>query len=182
MEIGRSLHFKDRDRWRAWLKTNHDRASEIWLITFKKHTGKPTVSYNDAVEEALCFGWIDSIVKRIDEDRTAQRYTPRRSKSNLSETNKQRIRKLIAERKMTEAGLAKVEHLLNDPFQVPNDIIKELRKDPQVWKNFQSFPDSYKRIRVGWIEGARNRPEVFETRLRHFVKMTAANKKYGMVQ
>jgi uncharacterized protein YdeI (YjbR/CyaY-like superfamily) len=182
MEIGKTLYFKDRDKWRSWLAKNHDKASEIWLITYKKHTGKPSVPYNDAVEEALCYGWIDSIVKRVDDDRTAQRYTPRRPKSQLSETNKERIRRLIDQGKMTRAGLEKIKDKMDEEIQVASDISKALKKDPTVWKNFQDFPDSYKRVRVGWIEGARNRPEVFKTRLNYFVKMTAKNKTYGMVR
>lgn len=182
MEIGKTLYVKDRVKWRAWLERNHTKAKEIWLISYKKHTGKLSVPYDDAVEEALCFGWIDSINKRVDDDRTAQRYTPRREKSNLSETNRERIHRLITEGRMTEAGLARVKDKLEQEFNPPADIIAALRKDPSVWKNFKSFPDSYKRIRIGWIDGARNRPEVFKTRLNYLIKMTAKNKMYGMVK
>lgn len=113
MELGKTLYVKDRARWRAWLERHHDKDKEIWLITYKKHTGKASLPYNDAVEEALCFGWIDSIVKRVDDERTAQRFSPRRSKSNLSDTNRERIRRLIAKGKMTETGLAKIKNQLD---------------------------------------------------------------------
>ena len=182
MEIGKNLYVKDRAKWRAWLAKNHNKEDEIWLVAYKKHTGKPSVPYNDAVEEALCYGWIDSIVKRLDEDRTAQRYTPRRPKSQLSETNKERIRRLIDQGKMTKAGLEKVKDKLEEKVEISPDISKALKKDPTVWKNFQAFPESYRQIRVGWIEGARNRPDVFKTRLNYFIKMTGKNKLYGMVK
>lgn len=182
MELGKTLYVKDRAKWRAWLENNHENQKEIWLISYKKHTGKPSIPYDDAVEEALCFGWIDSIMKRVDEDRTAQRYTPRKEKSNLSETNRERARRLIKQGKMTPAGLAKIKDKLEQRFVAPRDILAALRKDATVWKNFQAFPDSYKQIRIGWIEGARNRPDVFKTRLNYFIKMTSKNKMYGMVR
>jgi uncharacterized protein YdeI (YjbR/CyaY-like superfamily) len=182
VEVGQTLDVRDRSKWREWLAKNYASKSEIWLINYKKHTGKPSVPYNDAVEEALCFGWIDSIVKRIDDDRTAQRYTPRREKSNLSETNRERVLRLIDQGKMTEAGLSKIRSQLDEDFKIAPDILRALKRDKAAWKNFQDFTDSYKRIRVGWIEGARGRPEVFETRLNYFIKMTSKNKTYGMVQ
>jgi uncharacterized protein YdeI (YjbR/CyaY-like superfamily) len=182
MEIGKTLYVKDRAKWRAWLAKHYEKEPEIWLISYKKHTGKSSVPYNDAVEEALCYGWIDSIVKRVDEDRTAQRYTPRRPNSQLSETNKERIRRLIDQGKMTEAGLAKIRDKLGEKVEIASDISKALKKDPAVWRNFQAFPESYKQIRIGWIEGARNRPDVFKTRLNYLIKMTAKNKMYGMVR
>lgn len=182
MEIGKTVYSKDRDKWRSWLAKNHDKASEIWLIAYKKHTGKPSVPYNDAVEEALCYGWIDSILKRVDDDRTAQRYTPRRPNSQLSESNRVRIRRLIDEGKMTEAGMVNIRDKLEEKFEFASDIAKALKKDPVVWKNFQAFPDSYKKVRVGWIEGARNRPDVFKTRLNYLIKMTGKKKMYGRVR
>jgi hypothetical protein len=182
VELGKSLYLKDRAKWRSWLAKNHAKEKEIWLITYKKHTGKPTLPYNDAVEEALCFGWIDSIVKRVDEDRTAQRFSPRRDKSNLSESNRERVRRLIEIGLMTEAGLAKIRDKLDEDLFISLDILAALKSDKTVWKNFRSFPKSYQRIRIGWIEGARSRPEVFRTRLNYLVKMTSKNKMYGMVK
>ena len=143
--------------------------------------GKPSLPYNDAVEEALCFGWIDSTVKKIDAERNAQRYTPRRPNSPFSEMNKERVRRLIAAGLMTPAGLAAAGDLSTEKFTIAEDILQALKADAQAWQNFRAFPESYQRIRVGWIEGARKRPADFEKRLRYFIKMTAANKKYGMV-
>lgn len=176
-----------RDEWRSWLKEHHTTEKEIWLVYYKKHTGKPRIPYNDAVEEALCYGWIDSTVKKLDDERFAQRFTPRQQGSTLSETNKARIRQLVKQKKMTAAGLAAVKHLLDDPSKneaivIAPDILKALKEDKTTWANFQQFPDSYKRIRIGWIEMARTRPQIFEQRLRYFLKMTGKNKRFGMVQ
>ncbi len=182
MKVSKTLYVTNRKAWRAWLKSKHTKAKEVWLIYYKKHSGKPRIPYNDAVEEALCFGWIDSIVKRLDKDRTTQRFSPRRPKSFLSETNKERARRLIKAKKMTRFGLAKIKTQLDEKYTHAQDIIDSLRKDPKTWKNFLAFPESYQRIRVGWIDAARRRPEIFRQRLRYFVKMTAQNKKFGMVQ
>ena len=182
MQLGKTLYVTQRKAWRAWLRKNHKAEKEIWLIYYKKHTGKPRIAYNDAVEEALCYGWIDSTVKLIDHERSAQRFSPRRPKSFLSETNKERARRLIKARKMTRAGLEQIQAQLSQEFRLAKDIIAELQKDAMTWKNFQAFTESYQRIRVGWIDAARHRPEIFQQRLRYFLKMTAQNKKFGMVQ
>src|SRR2546423_12322516 len=113
MEIGTTLYVKDRRRWRAWLARHHKTAPEIWLIYYKKHSGRPRTPYSDAVEEALCYGWIDSITKPVDEDRWAQRFSPRRPSSRLSEMNRERVRRLIAARRMTKAGLARIAHVFD---------------------------------------------------------------------
>jgi uncharacterized protein YdeI (YjbR/CyaY-like superfamily) len=182
MKVGKTLYVTNRKAWRAWLMKNHSREKEIWLIYYKKHSDKPRIPYNDAVEEALCYGWIDSTIKRIDDDRMTQRFSPRRAKSVLSETNKERVRRLIKAKKMTRVGLEKIQTQLEQTFVAADDIISELKKDEKTWKNFRAFPQSYQRIRVGWIDGARHRPEIFQARLRYFLKMTAQNKKFGMVQ
>src|SRR6059058_4752700 len=113
MEIGTTLYVKDRRQWRSWLARHHQTAPEIWLIYYKKHTGQPRIPYNDAVEEALCYGWIDSIVQRVDDARTVQRFSPRRPKSFLSETNKERVRRLLKAKKMTRVGLEKIQTQMN---------------------------------------------------------------------
>ncbi len=187
MEIGKTLYVKDRKKWRSWLEKNHDKFDEIWLIYYKKGSGKRRIPYDDAVEEALCFGWIDSIIKAIDEEKYAQRFTPRRAKSKLSSLNRERIMMLIEKKKMTPAGLEPVKHLPDNQrseksiFSLPPDIREALKSDREAWKNFKLFPESYKRIRIGWIDMARSRPEEFEKRLRYFLKMTAKNRIYGSV-
>lgn len=182
MKLGKILYVTKRQEWRRWLAKHHASAKEIWLITYKKHTNKPSLPYNDAVEEALCYGWIDSIVKRIDEDRTAQRYSPRKPGSMLSGMNRERVRRLIRAKKMTKVGLAAIQPQLAAQFVIPHDIRAALQKDKTTWAHFQKFPASYRRIRVGWIDGARKRPGEFKKRLAYFLKMTAQNKQFGMVR
>lgn len=182
MEIGKTLYVTDGKAWRSWLAKHHKNKKEIWLIYYKKHSGKPRIPYNDAVDEALCYGWIDSIVKKVDEERTAQRFTPRKEKSPWSEMNKERARRLIKAKEMTTAGLAKIKVNLHEKFVVPKDILRELKKDNIVWKNFQKLPLSYKRIRIGYLDESRKRPEEFKKRLLYFIKMTRQNKQFGMVR
>ncbi|TMD58495.1 MAG: hypothetical protein E6I87_11945 [Chloroflexi bacterium] len=182
MEIGKTYYARDRAAWRRWLERNHDRASEIWLINPKKASGKPRVPYNDAVEEALCFGWIDSTNKTIDAQHVAQRFTPRRKGSPLSPMNRERVRRLIAAGRMTAAGRRAIRGQLATRPTIPADIRVALKADPAAWRNFARFPASYKRIRIGWVDGARRRPDEFKKRLAYLVKMTAQNRQYGMVR
>jgi uncharacterized protein YdeI (YjbR/CyaY-like superfamily) len=106
---GHPLHVTTAEEWRAWLQANHGVEKEVWLMIYKKHAATPSVTFEEATEEALCFGWIDSIMKRIDDEKYVLRYTPRRTGSNWSESNKKRVAKLIEQRRMTEAGLAKID-------------------------------------------------------------------------
>jgi uncharacterized protein YdeI (YjbR/CyaY-like superfamily) len=182
VNIGQTLRVTTRKAWRAWLEKNHARKKEIWLVYATKKSGKARVAYSDAVEEALCFGWIDGTMKSIDENYFAQRFSPRRSaKSQLSETNKERVRRLIRAGLMTPAGMEKIRDRMSEQFLLPPDIIAALKRDPQTWKNFQRFPKWYKRVRVGWLDMSRGNREVFQGRLRYFLKMTAQNKRYGQV-
>lgn len=182
MNITRKLYVSSRKAWRSWLKKHHKTKKEIWLVYYSKASGKKRIPYNDAVEEALCFGWIDSTVKKIDGESFAQRFSPRNPKSSWSEMNKERARRLIAAGKMTKAGLALLGNVHEDQFHVPKDILKVLKADTETWKNFQKFPESYKRIRIGFINGSRNRPDFFKKRLAYFLKMTKQNKMFGMVK
>jgi len=189
MKLGKTFYARNRREWRSWLFRNHRTAPEIFLVYYKKHSGKPRVSYNDAVDEALCYGWIDSILKPIDGDCYAQRFSPRRPTSRLSAMNHERVRRLIAARRMTRAGLARIAHVFDHrkdtkqrlKWEIPEDILKRLKRDPTIWKNFQRFPESYKRIRIGWIAATRRR-DTHAQRLAYFLKMTARNKRFGMVQ
>src|SRR5690349_5809492 len=184
MELGETLYVTNRKQWRSWLSKNHKTKKEIWLVYYRKDSGKPRIPYNDAVEEALCYGWIDSTYKPVDAESHAQRFSPRRKGSPVSPMNKERIRRLIAKKKMTRAGMESIGHELTEDikktsasdqlkaYEMPQDILDTLKADPLVWENFQTFPETYKRIRIGWIEGARHRPEIFKTRLNYFIKMT----------
>ncbi len=187
MNIGKTLSIRDRRSWRNWLRANHARKKEIWLIYYKKGSNKKRIPYNDAVEEALCYGWIDSIIKAIDEEKYAQRFSPRKPGSKLSAMNRERVLRLKKLGKMTKAGLAAISHAMHPEetrpvFKLPEDIARALKKDPEVWANYKNFPASYKRIRIGWIDGSRVREDVFRQRLNYFLKMTKKNKKFGMVQ
>ena len=182
MKVGRTLYVRNRREWRSWLASHYKTAPEIWLIYYKKESGKPRIPYNDAVDEALCYGWIDSLLKPIDAKRYAQRFSPRKRTSRLSDMNRERVRRLVRAGRMTKAGLAAIEHIEKKTAQVPADIQKKLKADPTTWRNFQRFPASYKRIRIGWIDAARRRPEAFGQRLGYFLKMTKQNKRFGMVQ
>ncbi|MEY2573391.1 MAG: hypothetical protein QOJ87_1604 [Verrucomicrobiota bacterium] len=182
MEIGQKLRVTTRNAWRAWLEKNHARKKEIWLVYATKKSGKGRVDYSDAVEEALCFGWIDGTMKSIDENYFAQRFSPRRStRSQLSETNKERVRRMVRAGLMTPAGLEKIRDRMSEKFVLAPDIAAALKRDPQTWKNFQRFPKWYQRVRVGWLDMSRTRQDIFESRLGYFLSMTKQNKRYGQV-
>ena len=187
MKLGQTLCVTDRKDWRSWLAKNHDKEKEIWLVYHRKSSCKQRIPYNDAVEEALCYGWIDSTIKGIDEEKFAQRFTPRRPKSNVSEMNKERIRRLIKDRKMTAVGFEAISKIFDkskdEELIIAADIIKALKADKQAWENFQSFPEGYKKVRIGFIESRRRHGRgIFQKSLQHLVRMTAKNKKFGMVQ
>jgi uncharacterized protein YdeI (YjbR/CyaY-like superfamily) len=189
MNLGKTLYVTNRKQWRAWLVKNHAKAKEIWLIYFKKSSGKPRIPYNDAVEEALCYGWIDSICKNINKEKFVQRFTPRNPKSLLSEMNKERVRRLIKKKKMTAIGLKAISKNFNqfqdkkEKLVIAPDILKVLKANKQAWQNFQNFSAGYKKVRLGFIEGRRRHGHIFfQKSLHYFIKMTAKNKKFGMVK
>ena len=179
MKIGRTLRVKNRQEWRAWLKKHFQTEPEIWLVFPNKASGKERVSYNDAVEEALCFGWIDSIVKKIDAETVAQRFSPRKAKSNWSQPNRERLARLMKQGKIHPSLRDSVAAVLKEKFVFPKDIINEIKKHPKAWKKYQKFSPGYKRIRIAYIEGARSRPTEFKKRLQNFIKMTEQNKQIG---
>jgi len=183
MNLGKTLYLTNRKDWRLWLKKNHSKEKEIWLIYYRKSSGKSRIPYNDAVEEALCYGWIDSTFKGIDEEKFAQRFTPRRTGSPVSEMNKERVRRLIKNKLMTSIGLKSISFDRKEKFTIAADILEALKSTEQTWKNFQKFSIGYKRVRIGYIEDVRTYDKkIFQNRLNNFTKMTAKNKKFGMVQ
>ena len=184
------LYVSNRKEWRVWLEQNHSRIQEIWLIYYKKHTGKPRIPYDDAVEEALCFGWIDSIVKKIDEERYCQKFTPRKDKSNWSVLNKTRVKKLIKQGLMTEAGMAKIRAAKESgewdkiPSQrdfpdMPAELKKALDRNKLAKDNFDNLAPSYRRQFVGWVAAAK-RSETRESRIKEAIGLLKKNKKLGM--
>ncbi|MDR2011108.1 MAG: YdeI/OmpD-associated family protein [Bacteroidales bacterium] len=169
-------YFENREDWRKWLENNFETEKEIWLIFPYKSTGKPCVSYNDAVEEALCFGWIDSTVKKLDDKHKIQWFLPRKNKTYYSQSNKERL-KWLWENNLIHSKIRKeVEWVVQEAFSFPQDIIDRLKQDKVVWENYLKYSESYKRIRVGYIESARVRPEEFEKRLSNFINKTKENK------
>ena len=179
MEITQTLYVTNRRDWRNWLKKHHKSGEEIWLVYPKKATGEPRIEYNDAVEEALCFGWIDSIQKTLDEDHTVQRFSPRKPKAKYSQANIERLRHMVAEGRVIQEVAETLDDVLDEEFIIPGDILKAIKANKKAWRNFQAFSDSYVRIRVAYIDGARKRPEEFKKRLRHFIEMTEQNKMFG---
>ena len=180
-----TFYTDSRETWRKWLVDNFDKKDEIWLIYPKKSSGKPRIPYNDAVEEALCFGWIDSIIRKLDDDHTMQRFTRRRSKSKYSQANKERLRWLVKHKMIHSCLEEEIQPILNEAFTFPKDILKEIRKDKSVWGNYEKFSPSYKRIRIAYIEAARKRPKEFNKRLINFIEKTRQNKRipgYGGIE
>lgn len=186
MEITEVYYPTTRSEWREWLETHGKAKTEVWIRTFKKASGQPSVSYDELVEESLCFGWIDGSVKKFDEDSMVQRFTPRRKKSYLSELNRQRIWKLQRLGLMTQAGIDPIESQIgspDDPLHIPDWVREQLEADVQVWETFQSFPHHYQRLKVGWvaeIKGETRREEA-QKRLDYLIKMTRQGKMYGTI-
>lgn len=170
-------YFETREDWRKWLTDNFDTAKEIWFVFPVKLSGKKSVLYNDAVEEALCFEWIDSTIKSLDKEHKIQRFTPRNPKSTYSQANKERLKWLLENQMIHPKFEDKIRNVLAEPFIFPDDIMNKLKEDKTVWLNYQSFSEPYKRIRIAYIEAGRGRPEEFEKRLNHFIGKTKANKK-----
>lgn len=171
------MYFENREDWRKWLTDNFESKSEVWFVFPFKSSGKKSVTYNDAVEEALCFEWIDSTIKSLDEEHRIQRFTPRKPKSTYSQANKERLKWLLENKMIHPKNEDKIRNVLSVPFVFPNDIIDKLKEDKMLWRNYQSFSEPYKRIRIAYIETARMRLEEFEKRLNHFICKTKENKK-----
>lgn len=182
MEVSKTFRPKSIKEVREWFIKNHKTEKDIWFVFHTKESGKPFIPYVDVLDEALCFGWIDSIVKKIDADSRVQRFSPRRPKSPVSELNKAKMRRLVIEKRMTPAGLAVVDNLDESKFKIPSIILTTLKRDADVWNNFQNFPESYQRLKINWIIGPNNRPAEVKKRLTYFLKMTKKNKKYGAEQ
>ncbi len=179
-----SFHPKSRAEWRKWLKEHHTRTDGVWAITYKKASGKPHVSYEDLVEEALCFGWIDSKGNKLDEERTMLWMAPRKPGSNWSKLNKTRVGRLLAAGLMEPAGLAKVElskqngtwNALDsvEELEIPTDLKKAFAANQEAKTHFDEFPRSAKRAILEWILNAK-RPETRARRIAETVELAAKN-------
>lgn len=174
------LSVRSREEFRNWLIRNHDHELECWVIVKRgRPNNKNIFWYIDAVEEAMCFGWIDSVTKKVTDGVTAQRFSPRKPKSLWSELNKERCRRMERLGLMTDAGRAVLPDLSTDGFIIDGDILSLLKSDPIVWENFNKFPDLYKRVRIDTIQIKRKQPEVFSKRFNKFIGNTRAGIMYG---
>lgn len=178
MEVEPLLPVKSREELRVWLLENSRTAKSCWVAVAMKPAPN-SLSYLDAVEEALCFGWIDSIKKKINETETAQRLSPRRKKSSWTELNKERVRRLEKLGRMTDEGRRVLPGMDADSFRIDSVIEQWLQEDPQVYENFLSFPALYQRVRIDSIQSVKNQPELFKRRLDKFLMNTKAKKMYG---
>jgi uncharacterized protein YdeI (YjbR/CyaY-like superfamily) len=166
----------DRAAWRGYLEEHFETGTEVWFVFPTKAAGEESLSYNDAVEEALCFGWIDSTNRRLDEGHCIRRFSPRKQGSAYSRANVERLLWLDARGMLHPKVRESVLPLLREPFVFPEDILDELRGDATVWENYQRFPEPYRRIRIAYIEAARKRPEEFRKRLDSFIEKTRRNR------
>jgi uncharacterized protein YdeI (YjbR/CyaY-like superfamily) len=171
-----TIYFTNRQDWRKWLEKNFENRDDIWLEYPLKKTGKKRILYNDAVEEALCFGWIDSTVKLLDEETTIQRFCKRRKNSSFSQPNIERLKWLFENNLIYDSIMTDVLEIIQNDYSFPEDIIKELKSEKVVWENYQKFSEPYKRIRIAYIDSARKRPVEFEKRLNNFIENTKENK------
>jgi uncharacterized protein YdeI (YjbR/CyaY-like superfamily) len=177
-----------REEWRAWLEAHHEQQESILLVTWRKGTSPRYIPTPEIVEEALCFGWIDSTRRKLDEDRSTLLISPRRPRSGWSAINKARVEKLIAEGKMTPAGMAKIEQAKADGSwtrlddlddeTLPDDLELSLMSTPDALRHFEAFPPSYRRMAIGWVRDAK-RPETRERRIARIVSAAARNERVG---
>jgi uncharacterized protein YdeI (YjbR/CyaY-like superfamily) len=178
-----TLYAKNRTEWRRWLAKNAAKSDEVWLVYYKKDSGKPRVPYDEAVEEALCFGWIDGKVNKIDAACYAQRFTPRKPSSKWAPSNIRRMQRLIADGRMTPAGLAvykperKSEAL---PEKMPASLERRFKAETEAWANFQKFPPYYRRMTIGWVASAK-KEETQLSRLQKLIEFSARNERIKLM-
>ena len=189
--MNKEIQYKNRDEWRNWLEENHDLFNEVWLIYFKKHTNKQSIKQTEAVEEALCYGWIDSIVKRIDDEQYMQKFTPRKDNSVWSEVNKKRVAQLIKDEKMTDHGLKKIMAAKKNGMwtkiqshtninNIPKEFEIALTENQSAKSNFESLAPSYKKQYLYWITDAK-REDTKNRRIAKAIKMLKNNQKMGII-
>ena len=181
MELGKDpgmnlFYTADRQEWRNWLTRHFETEADVWFVFPMKGSGETALSYNDAVEEALCFGWIDSTIRHIDPLHRAQHFTPRNPKSTYSRPNIERLIWLDGRGLIHPKVRPSLEHLITTDYVFPGDILKAVRQDPAAWEHYVSFSEPYKRIRIAYIVAARKRPDEFAKRLENFIRKTRENK------
>ena len=173
------------DQWREWLHEHHDSEAEVWLVFHKQHTGLASIAYEDAVDEALCFGWVDSLIKRLDDSRYARKFTPRKADSRWSTTNRKRYAALKASGRLKPAGLTRAPTRRGYdtpprlPSKVPPYIQAALRKHPAALRTFEGLAPSHRRRYVGWIDSEKQE-ETRARRLKEAIRLLAAGKPLGL--
>ena len=176
------------DQWRDWLAEHHDSEPEVWLVFQKVHTGIACIAYTDALDEALCFGWVDSLVKRLDDDRFARKFTPRRADSRWSDTNRKRYAELEASGRLQPAGLARAPtDRTYDPLpprralpsKLPAYIQTALAKHSAARRHFEALSPPHRRRYIAWIESAK-REETKRRRLNEAIRLLTAGKELGL--
>jgi uncharacterized protein YdeI (YjbR/CyaY-like superfamily) len=187
----KQLYIPDRSKWRHWLMKNHDKEKNgIWLVFYKKKANKPSLEYEHAVEEAICFGWVDSIIKKIDEAKYARKFTPRKADSMWSELNKKRARKMIKQGLMAKAGLAKIRNAKKTglwdknprpkiSFDIPEEFAVALAKNKKARENFNKLAPTYRRHYIGWIAVAK-RDQTKKRRIAESIALLEQGKKLGL--
>src|SRR5688500_13412693 len=178
------LQVRSRRQWRAWLAKHHTSSPGVWLVFYKAHTGAKSLRYEDTVREALCFGWIDSLVKRLDDDRYALKVTPRKPTSKWSDVNRRRWDELKASGLLAAPGLAAAptaNRYAPHPSipELPAYIVQALKTNLAAWRHFQALAPTYRRDFVVWIHTAK-RPETRERRIRESIRLLSAGKKLGL--
>ena len=179
-----TLHVRSRQQWRTWLAKHHTSSPGVWLVRYKAHTGVKSIPYEDTVCEALCFGWIDSLIKRLDNERYAVKVTPRQPTSKWSDINRKRWAELKAAGLLTSAGLAAAP---TDNSYAPRPVIpdlpayiaKALKAHLKAWEFFRELAPTYRRDFVVWIHTAK-RPETRARRIRESIRLLAAGQKLGL--
>jgi len=178
MIIDNLLKVNEREQFRRWLEENSTSADYCWVVVSIKP--KPdTLQYLDAVEECICFGWIDGIKKKTEDGQLAQRFSPRKKKSNWTELNKERARRLIRLNRMTIHGESTLPDLSKAAFKIDDEIINKLKEDKSVFEAFMRFPELYRCIRVDTIQSVKKDRELFQKRLDKLVEQTRLGKMYG---
>ena len=170
------FYTSERGVWRSWLAEHFETENEIWFVFPMKESGDKSLSYNDAVEEALCFGWIDSTIKHIDPTHRAQRFTPRKKGSPYSRPNIERLIWLDKQGLIHPKVRDDVLPIIRAPYVFPGDILDAIKADTLAWENYKKFSESYKRIRIAYIDAARKRPDEFQKRLTSFMNKTRRGK------
>lgn len=180
--------FKNKEEWRSWLTQNHDKTVSVWLTFHKKSSTQKGLNLAEAVEEAICFGWIDGKLKKLDAEKFIVRFSPRKANSVWSKINKERAERLIKSGRMTSAGIAKIDAAKKSGWwekaytnkildEIPTDLEEAMKDEKDAWENFQKFANSYRNMYIGWVNDAKTE-ETRQKRIQKVVEQARQNKKF----